>query len=82
MSCFRKMTNLINKVQERALTLTYEDNENNFQTLLNETNETYTSKNQKKQKTLPFLMTEIYKIKNNHAPPTRSTHYVSFIPVS
>ena len=27
-------------------------------------------------------MTEIYKIKNNHAPPTHSTHYVSFIPVS
>ena len=39
--CSRKSNNMVNKVQERALRLTYKDNENNFQTLLNENNETF-----------------------------------------
>ena len=38
--CSRKSNNLVNKVQETALRLAYKDNENNFQTLLNEDNET------------------------------------------
>ena len=63
MFCSKKSNNLANKVQERALRLTYKDNENNFQTLLNETNETSVH-----QRKLQFLLTEIYKIKNNYAP--------------
>ena len=51
------------KVQERALRLTYKNNENNFQTLLNENNET-----SEHQRNLQFLMTEIYKIKNYAQP--------------
>ena len=40
MFCSRKSINMTNKVQKRALQLTYKDNENNFQTLLNENKET------------------------------------------
>ena len=43
MFCSRKSNNLVNKVQERTLRLIYKDNENNFQTLLNENNETLVS---------------------------------------
>ena len=64
MFCSRRSNSMINTVQERALRLTYKDNENNFQTLLNESKET--SLHQRK---LRSLMTEIYKIKNNYAPP-------------
>ena len=64
MFCSRKSHNLVNKVLERALRLTYKDSENNFQTLLNENNEKFIH-----QRNLQFLMTEIYKIKNNLAPP-------------
>ena len=39
MYCSRKSNNMINKVQEKVLGLTFKDNENNFQILLNETNE-------------------------------------------
>ena len=55
---------MVNKVQERALRLNYKDNGNNSQTLQNENNETSVHR-----KNLQFLMTEIYKIKNNCAPP-------------
>ena len=55
---------MVNKVQEGALRLTYKDNENSFQTLLNENNETSVH-----QRNVQFLMTEIYKVKNNYAPP-------------
>ena len=60
----RKPNNMVNKVQERALWLTYKDSEKNFQTLLNEKNETSVH-----QRNLQFLMTEIYKIKSNYTPP-------------
>ena len=63
MFCCRKSNNLVNKVQERAVKLTYKDNENNFQKLLNGNNETSVH-----QWKLQFLMTEIYKIKNNYTP--------------
>ena len=56
---------MINEAQERGLRLTYKDNENNFQTLLNENKETSVH-----LRNLQFLMTEIYKIKNNYAPST------------
>ena len=55
---------MVNKVQERVPRLTHKDNEINFQTLLNENNETSVH-----QRNLQFLMTEIYKIKDNYAPP-------------
>ena len=64
MSCSRKSSNLVNKVQERTLRLTYKYIENDFQTLLNENNETSVH-----QRNLQILMTEIYKIKKNYAPP-------------
>ena len=63
MFCSRKSINMTNKVQKRALRLTYKDNENNFQTLQNENKETSVH-----QRNLQFLMAEIYKIKNNYAP--------------
>ena len=65
MLCSRKWNNLVNEVQGRALKLTYKDNENNFQTLLNKNNETSIH-----QRNLQFLMTEIHKTKSK--PP--STH--------
>ena len=52
----RKSNNLLNKVQERALKLTYKDNENNYKLLRNENNETSV------HLSLLFLVTEIYKI--------------------
>ena len=55
---------MINKVQERPLRISYNNNENNYQTLLNENKETSVH-----QRNLQFLKTEIYKIKNNYAPP-------------
>ena len=69
MFCSRKSNKLVNKVQERAIRLTYKDNENTFQTLLNENNETSVH-----QRNLQFLIGEIYKIKNNYAPPIM--HYL------
>ena len=60
----RKPNNMVNKVQEKALRLTYKDSENNFQTLLNEKDEISVH-----QRNLQFSMTEIYKIKNNYNPP-------------
>ena len=64
MFCSRKSNNMVNKVRERVPRLTHKDNEINFQTLLNENNETSVH-----QRSLQFLITEIYKIKNNYAPP-------------
>ena len=64
MFCSRKSSNMINKVQQRALRLTYKANENNIQTSLNQNKETSVQ-----QRNLQFLMTEIYKIKNNYTPP-------------
>ena len=55
---------MVNKVQERVPRLTHKDNEINFQTLLNENNETSVH-----QRSLQFLIKEIYKTKNNYAPP-------------
>ena len=64
MFCSRKSNNMVYNVQERARRLTYKDIENSFQTLLNENNETSVH-----QRNVQFLMTEIYKVKNNYAPP-------------
>ena len=60
----RKPNNSVSKFQEGAVRLTQRDNENNFQTLPNENNEI-----SKHQRNLRLLMTEIFKIKINHAIP-------------
>ena len=57
MFCSRKSNDLVNKVQERALRLTYKDNENNFQTLPNKNNETSVH-----IRNLQFLIMDIYKL--------------------
>ena len=72
MFCSRKSNSMVNKEQKRALRLTYKDNENNFQALLNENNKTSAH-----QRNLQFLMTEIYNIKNNCAPPIMH-HFFQF----
>ena len=65
--CSRKSNNLIDKVQERALRLTYKDNENNSQTLATKWKQWNICT---PKKPAVFLMMEIYNIKNNYAPPT------------
>ena len=57
MFCSRKSNDLVNKVQERALRLTYKDNENNLQTLPNKNNETSVH-----IRNLQFLIMDIYKL--------------------
>ena len=62
MLCSRKSNNLVNKVVEEALRLTYQDNQSNFRTLLK-------AMEHRGTKNTAILMTEIYKIKTNPAPP-------------
>ena len=63
MFCPRRSSNLINKVQERALRIIYNDQLTNFKSLLSNHNETTIH-----QRNLQVLMTEIYKIINHIAP--------------
>ena len=60
--------NLINKVQERALGITYKDQLTHLKSLLSNDNETTIH-----QRNLHVLMTEIYKIMNHIAPPIMSS---------
>ena len=64
MFCPRRLSNLINKLQERALRITYNDHLTDFKSLVSNDNEITIN-----QKNLQVLMTEIYKIKNRIAPP-------------
>ena len=64
MFCPRRSSNLINKVQERALRITYNDQLTDFKSLLSNHNEITIH-----QRNLQVLMTEIYKIINHIAPP-------------
>ena len=68
MFCLRQSNNLINKVHERDLTLTYEDETKDFQQILREQNEITIH-----QRNLQVLMTEVYKIVNSIAPPIMSS---------
>ena len=68
MFCPRRSSNLINKVQERALRITYNDQLTDFKSLLSNHNEITIH-----QRNLQVLMTEIYKIINHIAPPIMSS---------
>ena len=70
MFCPRRSSNLINKVQERALRITYNDQLTDFKSLLSNHNEiTIHQRNEK----LAIFMTEIYEIINRVAPPILSS---------
>ena len=64
MFCSRQSNNLINKVHERGLRLTYRDETKDFQQILTEQNEITI-----RRRNLQVLMTEVYKIVNSIAPP-------------
>ena len=68
MFCPRRSSNLINKVQERALRITYNDQLTDLKSLLSNHNEITIH-----QINLQVLMTEIYKIINHIAPPIMSS---------
>ena len=67
MCCPRRSKNLINKVQERALCITYNDQLIDFKSLLSNHNEITIH-----QRNLQVSMIEIYKIINHIAPPIMS----------
>ena len=75
MFCPRRSNNLINIVQERALRITYNDQQTNFKSLLSNHNEITIH-----QRNLQVLMTEIYKIINDIAPPIMSS-YVKYVKI-
>ena len=68
MFCPRRSSNLINKVQERALRITYNDQLTDFKSLVSNHNKTTIH-----QRNLQVLMTEIYKMINHIAPPIMSS---------
>ena len=62
--CSRQSNHLINKLQERALRLTYNDYESSFSELLEISNESPIH-----MRNIKVLMTEIYKFLNDLSPP-------------
>ena len=66
--CPRRSINHINKVQERALRITYNDQSTDFKSLLSNHNEITIH-----QRNFQGLMTEIYKVINHIAPPITSS---------
>ena len=68
MSCPRRSNNLTNKVQERALRITYNEQLTDFKSLLLNNNEIPIH-----QSSLEVLMTEIYKIITHITPPIISS---------
>ena len=68
MLCPRKSSSRINKVQERALRINYNDQLTNFKSLLSNHNEITIH-----QRNLQVLMTEICKIIEQIAPPILSS---------
>ena len=66
--CARRPNNLINKVQETALRITYKDQVTDFKSLLLNHNEITIYK-----RNLQILITDIYKIINYIAPPIISS---------
>ena len=61
MFCSRQSNNLINKIHERGLTLTYKVETKDFQQILREQNE------------ITNEMTQVYKIVNGIVPPTMNS---------
>ena len=68
MFCPRRSSNLINKVKERALRITYNVQLTNFKSLVSNHNELTIH-----QRNMQILMTEIYKIINDIALPIMSS---------
>ena len=66
--CSRRSTSLINKVQERALCITYNEQLTDFKSLLPSHNEIT-----KHQRNVQVLMAEIYKIISHIAPSIMSS---------
>ena len=64
MFCSRQSNNLINKICEWSLRISYKDQKTSYQNLL-ETHKELTIH----QRSLQVLLTEIYKIANDVAPP-------------
>ena len=62
--CFRQSNHLTNKLQERALRVTYNDYDSRFSILLEMPNESTNH-----IKNVKVLMTEIYKFLNDLSPP-------------
>ena len=70
MFCSRQSNNLINKVHERGLRLTYRDETKDFKQILREQNEITIH-----QRNLQVLMAEVYKIVNSITPPIMNSHF-------
>ena len=70
MFCPRRLNNLINKIQERALRIIYNDQLTDFKSLLLNYNEITIL-----QRNLQVLMAEIYKIINHIAPRRMSSFF-------
>ena len=64
MFCFRTSNNMINKIHEQTLRLILNDHAGDFDTLLENNNDTCNH-----HRNIQTLMVEIYKIKNNLNPP-------------
>ena len=72
MFCSRQSNNLINKIHERSLRISYKDQKTSYHNLLETHNELTDQRN------LQVLMTEIYKIGNGVAPPIMNSLSLSF----
>ena len=70
MFCSRQSNNLINKVYERGLRLTYRDETKDFQQILREQNKITIH-----QRDLQVLMTEVYKVVNSIASPIMNSPF-------
>ena len=73
MFCSRQSNNLINKIHERSLRISYKDQKTSYHNLLETHNELTIH-----QRNLQVLMTEIYKIVNGVAPPIMNSLSLSF----
>ena len=62
----RTLNNRINNIHERALRLTYKDNQSSFKELLEKDHSVTV-----RHKNLQALVTEIFKVKNDLAPDIR-----------
>ena len=72
MFCSRQSNNLIHKVHERGLRLTYSEETKDFQQILREQNEITIH-----QRNLQVLMTKVYKFVNGIAPPVMNSFSIS-----
>ena len=64
MFCYRQANNIINKLHERALRIVLNDHISDFEELLHKSSEMSSH-----HRNIQMLMTELYKIKDELAPP-------------